>query len=289
MRLTILGSGGCAVIPKPLCTCRVCCEARDKGVPYARTGPALFVHDGNVLIDTPAEIAWQLNRARIERVDCLLYTHMDPDHSEGVGVVYHIANDFRSWQGYPEKRIRLIVPAKLETDLMSLRTARGSLVAFYEQQGYITCETFRGRIQVEETGITAVQAEEGRHPSFIYVLERDGVKAVYAPCDIKPFPEETEAVRDADLLIIQPGIFQDGLQHGFTYPADHRARRVLYTFEETMALASRIGAKETVFVHIEEYWNRSYDDYCELERRYDHIAFAYDGMEIDVSRQGGQG
>jgi len=44
------------VIPKPLCQCRICRQARDKGVPYARAGPSSFLHDINLLIDTPAEI-----------------------------------------------------------------------------------------------------------------------------------------------------------------------------------------------------------------------------------------
>ena len=56
MKWIILGSGGCMVIPKPLCRCHVCQEARKKGVPYARAGPSAFVHDINLLIDTPAEI-----------------------------------------------------------------------------------------------------------------------------------------------------------------------------------------------------------------------------------------
>lgn len=36
MKWTILGSGGCTVIPKPLCDCSIRIEAREKGIPYAR-------------------------------------------------------------------------------------------------------------------------------------------------------------------------------------------------------------------------------------------------------------
>jgi hypothetical protein len=43
MKWTILGSGGCTVIPKPLCQCRVCREAKEKGIPYARSGPSAFL------------------------------------------------------------------------------------------------------------------------------------------------------------------------------------------------------------------------------------------------------
>ena len=58
MRLEILGSGGAVTIPRPGCDCRVCAEARARGIPYARTGPSVFVHGPDVLIDTPqSEVA----------------------------------------------------------------------------------------------------------------------------------------------------------------------------------------------------------------------------------------
>ena len=70
------------VIPKPLCQCKICREAREKGVPYARGGPSAFLHDINLLIDTPAEIITQLNRSSISNMDYLMFTHLDPDHVE---------------------------------------------------------------------------------------------------------------------------------------------------------------------------------------------------------------
>ena len=50
MRVEVLGSGGAVTIPRPGCSCRVCVEAREKGVPYSRTGPSVFVHGPDVLI-----------------------------------------------------------------------------------------------------------------------------------------------------------------------------------------------------------------------------------------------
>jgi phosphoribosyl 1,2-cyclic phosphate phosphodiesterase len=37
-----------------------------------------------------------------------------------------------------------------------------------------------------------------------------------------------------------------------------------------------------VFVHLEEYWNRSYEDYRALEKDYPNTQFAYDGMQLVV-------
>lgn len=103
--------------------------------------------------------------------------------------------------------------------------------------------------------------------AFIYVFESNGVRMVYAPCDIKPFPENHPEVQDAHCLIIQPGMFETALADGFRFPEDHISRRTLYTVTETRALARRIHARQVVFVHLEEYWNRSHDDYMALEKR----------------------
>jgi phosphoribosyl 1,2-cyclic phosphate phosphodiesterase len=89
-------------------------------------------------------------------------------------------------------------------------------------------------------------------------------------------------VRGADLLIIQPGIVEKGLKHSFTYPKDPISRTTLYTFDETLALARRIRAGRILFVHLEEYWNRSHDDYLVLEKKFDNVKFAHDGMRVSV-------
>jgi len=282
MRLTILGSGGCAVIPKPLCRCDICEEARKKGVPYERSGPSAFIHDENILIDTPAEICRQLNRARIERIDTILLTHLDPDHVEGLRVVEQIALDFRSWRAYTDKQVQLLVPEALHDRLPDIRCAYGPLIDFYQEQGFVRCSPFRAKTRIGPMTISAIPVNRGSLLSFIYAFEKEGKKMVYAPCDIKPFPEEREEVQGADLLVTQPGIFEEGLKHGFIYPRDHISRSTLYTFEETLALGRRIGAKEILFVHLEEYWNRSYDDYLAIQGNCENITFAYDNMRVTI-------
>jgi len=270
------------VIPKPLCRCPVCEEARRKGVPYERTGPSAFIHDENLLIDTPAEIASQLNRCRIERIDYLLLTHLDPDHVEGSRVVEQITLDFRTWTAYPDKQIRLILPEDLDGRLEEIQSAYGPLIDYYEQQGFVQRTPFRDTIEIGKVKITGIPVDRGSQISFIYVFKKGGRKVVYAPCDIKPFPEDRAEVRKSDLLVIQPGIFEDGLKHDFIYGKGHISRSTLYTFEETLALAKRIQAGQVLFIHLEEYWNRGHDDYAALAANFDNIRFAYDGMHLVV-------
>ena len=282
MRWTILGSAGCMVIPKPLCRCRVCQEARKKGAPYARAGPAAFLHDINLLIDTPAEIASLLNRSPIRRVDYLTFTHLDPDHVEGFRVVEQLALDFRSWRAYPRKQICLLLPEQLSVSVREIRSQYGPVMDFYQESGFVRLTVFQDKVQIGDVDITAIPVDRGSQFTFIYVFEKSGRKVVYAPCDIKPFPEHRNEVQQADLLIIQPGIFEGGLKHSFKYPANHISRTTLYTYEQTLDLAARLGAKRVVFVHLEEYWNRSYDDYRALESENEGVRFAYDGMQLTV-------
>ncbi len=269
-------------IPKPLCRCRICNEARKKGVPYARAGPSAFLHDINLLIDTPAEIVNMLNRSPIRHVNYLTFSHLDPDHVEGFRVVEQIALDFRTWHAYPEKQICLLLPEQLSGRVRELRSQYGPLVDFYQESGFLQLKLFHNKIQIRDVQITAIPVDRGSQLSFVYVFEKSGRKVVYAPCDIKPFPEHRNEVQQPDLLIIQPGIFEEGLKHRFRYPAEHISRTTLYTFEQTLHLATHLQAKRVLFVHLEEYWNRSYDDYCNLESKYQGIRFAYDGMQLTV-------
>jgi phosphoribosyl 1,2-cyclic phosphate phosphodiesterase len=282
VELTILGSGGCMTIPKPLCQCQVCEEARVKGIPYERKGPSVFIHDENILIDTPAEICLQLNESRIEQVDYLFFSHLDPDHVEGFRVVEQIAIDFRTWKAYPNNNINLILPEQLDDRIKNIQSIYGPLIDFYEEQGFIIKTVFKENITIGEIKITAIPVYRDSHISFIYVFEKNNRRLVYAPCDIKPFPEDRDEVRKAELLVIQPGIFENGLKHGFTYPENHISRTTLYTFEGTLEIARKIEAQKILFIHIEEYWNRGYEEYLALQSKFENIQFAYDGMKMAI-------
>ncbi len=221
-----------------------------------------------------------LNRSRIRHIDYLTFTHLDPDHVEGFRMVEQITLDFRTWHAYPEKQICLLLPEELSQRLPSIHSQYGPLVDAYENRGFIRRKTFESRVQIGPVSIDALPVDRGEQIAFVYVFQRASRRIVYAPCDLKPFPEHRSEVKRPDLLVVQPGIFESGLRHRFEYPVDHISRSTLYTFEETLELAARIEAKKVLFVHLEEYWNRSYDDYRAMES--DVFSFAYDGMQVEV-------
>ena len=145
MNVIILGSGGCVSTPRACCNCRVCTEARQKGFPYARTGCSLFVEDVNLLIDTPEDINASLNNSGIQKVEHILYSHCDPDHTMGMRVVEQLKMDWlaNSLGKKPDNPIEVAsLPAILE-DIKKQGTKYGSIIEYYEAKGLVKTKEIR--------------------------------------------------------------------------------------------------------------------------------------------------
>src|SRR5689334_2673593 len=82
-KITVLGSGTSVGVPTIGCHCAVCSstDPRDN-----RLRPSILVTvDGrNILIDTTPDFRTQALRARIERLDAVLFTHSHADHILGL-------------------------------------------------------------------------------------------------------------------------------------------------------------------------------------------------------------
>jgi phosphoribosyl 1,2-cyclic phosphate phosphodiesterase len=82
-KITVLGSGTSVGVPTIGCHCDVCTskDSRDK-----RLRPSILVsyEDRNVLIDTTPDLRTQALRARIDRLDAVIFTHSHADHLMGL-------------------------------------------------------------------------------------------------------------------------------------------------------------------------------------------------------------
>jgi len=287
MKLIILGSGGATTIPRPGCQCKICTQARRKGIPYTRSGPSLFISDINLLFDTPEEIALQLNREEINTLDYVFYTHWHPDHTLGMRIIERM-NKF--WLATfvkgekPWKKVAIHALTEVINDLKAIKNRNGSYFDYYEKLNLITM------IRLEDGKATKIRdfkivpfkvVGSYGQVSTVYLVEKDGRKLVYAPCDVKPFPSD-EQLKTVDLFIIGNFFPKGPLKNGITIPQDNELRRELYSFREILNLIKKTSAKKTLIVHIEEEWGKSFDDYKKLEKKYRHynLQFAYDGMKI---------
>ncbi len=279
MNIIILGSGGCVSTPRACCNCRICTQARQKGFPYARTGCSLFVEDVNLLIDTPEDINASLNNSGIQKVEHILYSHCDPDHTMGMRVIEQLKMDWLadSLGKRPDNPIEVASLPAILADLKKQGTKYGSILEYYEARGLIKTKEIRafkkGGLVIE---LVPVDAQE--HVT-IFIISSNGKKMIYAPCDVKPFPA-SEKFQGTDVLIIGNTIVGDILKDGFVLGEDNPLRKELFTLEEIDTIRKQYGIKEVIITHLEEDWGKSYDDYKDLEKELNLIHFAYDGLNI---------
>lgn len=280
MKFTILGSGGCVALPKPLCQCDICKEAREKGQPYSRFGCSLYLEDLKLVVDTPEDIVHALNYSDVKQIDTVLFSHIDPDHTLGMRVFEQLRID---WLEISEGRectnpIKVLAMKHVMEDINTIGFKYGSFLDYYEKaRNLIKRQVVEESITIKDIKITFIKATS----ATVFVFEQNGNKVIYAPCDVKPFPEH-KIFENADVMIIGDTVIGETLKDGFILKKDNLLREELFTMEEIEELKQKYNIKKVIMTHLGEDWGKSYDDYLGLEKQYENIKFAYDGMKIEI-------
>jgi len=283
MKSIILGSGGCQIIPRPCCQCKICKEARKKGRPYERLGPALFIDDANILVDTPEEISVSLNKDNIKQVDHVFYTHWHPDHTAGMRVFEQLYLDWYKLKG--EKIINVYFPGKVYDDIMVIKNKYGSNFDYFLKRKLIKIIKIKDNqdIKIKNVIVTPIRVDNiDKENVYIYLFQEDNKKMIYAICDMINFPVENKKLINSNILIIQTPFLDGPIKESMIVGRDHFLRKDFYTEEEIFDIVDKLKIKSIIFSHIEELWGRSYDDFLKLENEYQNIKFAYDGMKIKL-------
>lgn len=277
MRLTFLGTGGFRITPRPGCGCATCADARGSG--YERLGPALFLHDQNVLFDTPEDIALQLNRAGIERLEHIFYTHWHPDHLLGMRVVEQVNTDWAddlSWRQLPKYRLVVHMPRAVHREIME---RFGQFFGFWSQRRIIELNILDaavhlGSVTIGHLTIRTMHATPTH--STVYVISDHNGKVVYAPCDIVPFPMDAATLEHCDVMILQAGwtgeVMRRRAEKGPHYEV---------SMDEIMSIVERYKPARTILTHIEDGAGNTMAELRRLEAEH-NIEFACDGMIIEV-------
>lgn len=289
MRLTVLGSGGNLPIPMPTCSCRMCAEARERGVPYARNGNSLFLHDLNAVIDAPEHTYANLNREGIDRVDFLLLTHWHPDHVAGVRAVQ--ARDFAPV--YEREDYGLLDagrdgrPTVVTTRRVYERTCDvAGALEHYVSVGWAECHLLDEDGPLTANGVTVRSLPyelegDGDADATGFEIDADGRTIVIASDDARHLEESQ--LPDADLAVFECGFFDEG-PDGSTIlsPEDRAFLAGELTHDEIMDRVERVAPDRTLLTEIEHLYARGYDDFRALEAEYDSVQFAYDGLTVEV-------
>jgi phosphoribosyl 1,2-cyclic phosphate phosphodiesterase len=287
MRVEILGSGGAATIPRPGCVCRVCVEARERGLPYTRTGPSTFVHGPNILFDTPEEAKLQLDRAGIGEIGACFYSHWHPDHTMGRRVFETRNGDFRTWPPAAKRPLvtDIYLPEQVAADF---RVWLGGMahLEFMAQRGWVRIHELRDGDTVTIGGVEVRPFRLSE--DYVYAFElRDGDKRLLVAPDETNGWQPPAEVRGCDLAVIPMGVCEhDPFTGERRIDESHPILVVEATFAETIGIVDQLAAHRVVLSHVEEIDTLSYDDLLRLEERLRaegrNVTFAYDGMTIEV-------
>ncbi len=278
MKVEILGSGGAVTIPRPGCSCRVCVEARTQGTPYARSGPSVFVHGPDVLIDTPEESKLQLNRSQVGPIAAGLYSHWHPDHTAGRRVWESRNFDFRSWPPRYETT-PLYIPEPVWADFEA-NYGLAEQFRFLERQGTVAVKRLADgeAVRLGEFTITPVPLEAEN--AFAFLFEGEGKRVLIAMDETHNWTPT--ALGPLDLAVLPVGVFEHHPWSGermipeeFCKPPV-RKTRYGQALEQVRALAPR----RAVLSHIEEMDRVSHDELVRLGVA-DGWEPAWDGLVVE--------
>ena len=251
-----------------------------KGVPYARTGPSVFVHGPDVLIDTPEESKQQLNRSRVTRIAAGLYSHWHPDHTSGRRVWESRNFEFRSW---PRRFVTtpLYIPERVWADFEA-NYGLADQFRFMERQGTVEDQPARRERAVRPRRHSRSRRSRSTPRTRTRSCSRRDGKRVFVAMD------ETHGwtppdLGELDLAVLPVGVFEHHPYTGermipeeFCKPPVQKTR-----YAQALEMARALGARRTVLTHVEEMDRVSHDELLRLGAT-DGWEPAYDGLLLDV-------
>lgn len=258
LSVTLLGTGTSTGVPIIGCECNVCTsdDPRD-----TRTRCACYVEVGEmaILIDTGPDFRRQALREGIDRIDAVCYTHHHFDHVVGI-------DDLRPFFFENKRPIPCYTHAGTAA---RLRRNYDYIVGNNPYPGAanldieVVDEPFEVPSRYDDAAsvtIDPVLLHHGDMPVYGYRLGRFAYLT-----DASAIPKASfDQLQEIDVLVL------DALR-----PDSHPTH---FSFDEAVAAARRIGARETYFVHMTHAVRHAEAD----ARLPDDIHLAYDGLTVEV-------
>lgn len=286
LSIEFLGSGGAFRTPRPGCHCRLCEGARERGIPWERTGPSVFVHGPDVLIDTPEESALQVDRAGIEHIAAGFYSHWHPDHTAGRRM-YETRNwDTRHWPNH-NLCTPIYLPPQVAADFET-KLGLAENFAYLQEKKMVDVRLFDRPIELGGWRISAHPVAEAYVYAFLFEeMAAPGRRALICMDELFGWTPP-DAWTGVDLAVVPAGIFEFNPLTGERHiPPEHPVLEREATFRQTLAMMEKLQPRRLVMTHLEEPMDVSPPEFEQIaadlrtQRGWD-ITFAYDTLVVEL-------
>ena len=256
LSLEFLGTGTSSGVPIIGCTCPVCTsvDIHDKRL----RASVLERADGRtILIDTSPDLRQQMLRAKPDRIDGVLFTHMHSDHTAGL-------DDLRPFNYRQKQRIPAWVPENAIADLR-------------QRFGY-ALQPVRGRYGVVPSlDVTVIDTEK---PFSVGGVEVTPIPVMHGALPILGYRIGNVAYL-TDILTLPDSSWPllQGLDVLVTTALKQASNPGHMSLPEAIDFAQRVGARRTYFSHIGHELGRYADVNPTLPAG---MQLAYDGLVIEA-------
>ncbi|MDW8569065.1 MBL fold metallo-hydrolase [Staphylococcus shinii] len=249
-----------------------------------RTGPAIYIHDLQLLIDTSEDIFYQLRRSQIYDIKYGLYSHWHPDHTMGLRIWETLNYDFIN--KIPQSKMSKIYITKQQKADFKKYLGHWDHLNYLSEIGVIEKEVLENNstINIKDVSIEWVQLAE--EIAFGFYIIANTQRILIIPDEIKNY-KPSQKVKEVDVAILPFGSNE-------VNPVTHE--RILEAgildglgetrFDESVALAREINTKHTYFTHIEATESLNKSQLMMLEQQLKQsgldVTIAYDGLIIQI-------